>query len=114
MRLYALKRKHGRKSYTSKCVGNTIKVMDGTVQLPKLGVVKCRVFKEVTGRILHATVSQTPSGRYFVSLCCTDTEIEKLPEAGYAVGVDMGLKSFAVTSEQKTYSQRDGIRIAQQ
>ena len=97
------KRKHGRKSYTTKCVGTNIQVRDGAVQLPKLGVVKCRVSKEVTGRILHATVSQTSSGRYFVSVCCTDVKIEKLPEAGYAVGVDMGLKSFAVTSDGTEY-----------
>ena len=97
------KRKHGRKSYTTKCVGTNIQVKDGTVRLPKLGVVKCRVSKEVTGRIIHATVSQTPSGRYFVSVCCTDVEVKKLPEAGYAVGVDVGLKSFAVTSDGTEY-----------
>ena len=84
-------------------MGTNIQVKDGAVQLPKLGIVKCRVSKEVTGRILHATVSQTPSGRYFVSLCCTDVKIEHLPEAGYAVGVDVGLKSFAVTSDGTGY-----------
>lgn len=93
------KRKHGgKKSYTSKCVGTNIKVLDNAVQLPKLGEVKCRVSKKVRGRILSATVSQKPSGRYFVSICCADVEIEMLPQTDYAVGVDMGLKSFAVTS----------------
>ena len=84
-------------------MGTNIQVKDGAVQLPKLGIVKCRVSKEVTGRILHATVSQTPSGRYFVAVCCTDVKIEHLPEAEYAVGVDMGLKSFAVTSDGTEY-----------
>ncbi|MCI8690864.1 MAG: IS200/IS605 family element transposase accessory protein TnpB [Oscillibacter sp.] len=94
------KSKHNhRRSYKSKCVGANIKVLNKAVQLPKLGLVKCRVSKEVKGRILSATVSQTPSGKFFVSLCCTDVEIEQLPSTGAAAGLDMGLKAFAITSD---------------
>ena len=74
------KRKHDRrKSYKSKRNGKNIKVLDKAIQLPKLGLVKCSISKKVKGRILSATVSQNPSGKYFVSLCCTDVEIEPLP-----------------------------------
>ena len=90
-------------SYKSKCVGTNIKVLEKAVQLPKLGLVKCRVSKEVKGRILSATVSQNPSGKYFVALCCTDVEIEPLPSTSAVVGLDMGLKSFAVTSDGVEY-----------
>ena len=96
------KREH-RKSYKSKCVGMNIKVLDKAVQLPKLGKVKCRISKKVKGRILSATVSQNPSGKYFVALCCTDVEIEQLPSTGVAVGLDMGLKSFATASNGMEY-----------
>lgn len=98
------KSKHDhRQSYKSKCVGTNIKVLDKTVQLPKLGLVKCRVSKEVKGRILSATVSQNPSGKYFVALCCTDVEINPLPSTGAAAGLDMGLKAFAITSDGVEY-----------
>lgn len=96
-------RKDRRQSYKSKCVGTNIKVLEKAVQLPKLGLVKCRVSKEVMGRILSATVSQSPSGKYFVALCCTDVDIETLPSTGAVVGLDMGLKSFAVTSNGVEY-----------
>ena len=92
-----------RKSYKSKAVGANIKVLDGAVQLPKLGKVKCRISRKVEGRILSATVSQNPSGKYFVSLCCTDIEIEPLPSTGAVVGIDMGLKAFAITSDGIEY-----------
>ena len=88
-----------RKSYKSKCVGKTIKILDKAIQLPKLGKVKCRVSKEVKGRVLSAAVSQNPSGKYFVALCCTDVEIGPLPSAGETVGLDMGLKAFAIASD---------------
>ena len=97
------KKRDHRKRYKSKCVGTNIKIFDGYVQLPKLGLVKCRVSKQVQGRILSATVSQNPSGKYFVSLCCTDVEIDPLPSTGAAVGIDVGLKSFAITSDGVEY-----------
>ena len=92
-------KKNRRQSYKSKCVRTSIKVLDKAVQLPKLGLVKCRVSKEVKGRILSATISQNSSDKYFVALCCTDVDIEPLPSTGAIVGLDMGLKSFAITSD---------------
>ena len=96
------KRNH-RQSYKSKCVGTNIKVLDKAVQLPKLGLVKCRISKAVKGRILSATISQNPSGKYFVALCCTDVEMAPLPSTGAVVGIDMGLKAFAITSDGVEY-----------
>ena len=98
------KSKHDhRQSYKSKCVGTNIKVLDKAVQLPKLGLVKCRISKAVRGRILSAAVSQNPSGKYFVSICCTDAEIKPMPPTGAAVGIDMGVRAFAVTSDGVSY-----------
>ena len=98
------KSKHNhRQSYRSQFSNGNIKVLDKSIQLPKLGKVKCRVSKQVRGRILSATVSQNPSGKYFVAICCTDVEMEPLPKTGATVGLDMGLKSFAVTSDGVEY-----------
>ncbi len=95
---------HHKQSYKSKCVGSNIKVLDGAVQLPKLGKVKCRVSRTVQGRILSATVSRSASGKYYVSLCCRlDQELPVLPQTGNAVGLDVGIKSFAVSSDGSEY-----------
>lgn len=98
------KRKHDhRQSYKSKCVGTNIKVLDRAVQLPKLGKVKCRISKAVTGRILSVTISRNPSGKYFIALCCADVKMEPLPSTGVTIGLDMGIKSFAVASDGVKY-----------
>lgn len=98
------KKKHGgRGSYTTK---QHIEVLDGYIKLPKLGKVKCRVSKQVRGRILNATISQAPSGKYFVSVCCTDVEIEPHEKTGAMVGLDMGLKELAITSDGKKYKNK--------
>lgn len=97
-------RHHHKQSYKSKCVGSNIKVLEGAVQLPKLGKVKCRISQPVRGRILSATVSRSASGKYYVSLCCRlDQELSKLPSTGAVTGLDMGIKSFAVSSDGVEY-----------
>lgn len=93
-----------RRSYTSKRVGGNIAVVGKKIKLPKLGSVACHFSKEVRGRILSATVSQNPAGKYFVSLCCTDVEIEPLPHTGAAAGVDLGVRALATTSENVSYA----------
>ena len=98
------KSKHNhQQSYRTAYINGNIKLFDKSVQLPKLGKVKCRVSKQVKGRILSATVSQNPSGKYFVAICCTDVEMEQLPKTGASVGLDMGIKSFAVASDGVEY-----------
>ena len=65
-------------------------------------MVKTRTKLIPQGRILNATISQEPSGKYYVSLCCTDVEIPKLEKTGKEIGIDLGIKSFAVTSSGET------------
>ena len=96
-------RKSNRFSYTTQSINNNIKVLDYHVQLPKLGLVKCRVSKQIQGRILSATVSKNPSGKYFVSICCTDVEIEPLPKTDKTIGIDLGVKHLAVDSNGVEY-----------
>lgn len=93
----AFKKKHsGCDSYKT---NSNIAVSDRAVRLPKLGWIKCKVSRPLEGRILSATVSRVPSGKYFVSICCTDVETVVLPSNSDVVGIDVGLKDFAVTSD---------------
>ena len=91
-------KKDNRKSYTTKCNANSIEVKDNRIKLPKLGLVKFRDKQRQQGRILNATVSQTPSGKYYCSICCTDVTIDDLPKTGSVIGIDLGLKDFLITS----------------
>ena len=92
-------KRFARKSFRSKRVGENI-VFDGRrVKLPKLGWILAKGYTAVSGRILNATISQAPSGKYFVSLCCTGVEITAKPHTGAVVGLDMGIKSLTVTSD---------------
>ena len=94
-----------RQSYTSKCVGTNIKVFDGFVQLPKLGKMICKTSRPIQGRILSATVSRNPSGKYFVSVLCRieNDEQFKLSKTDMQIGLDLGLKEYITDSNGRKY-----------
>jgi len=54
------------------------------------------------GRILNATIRRNASGKYFVSLL-VEQEIHELPKIGSSIGVDVGLKNFAILSDGTIY-----------
>lgn len=90
-----------RYSYKSKCTNGNIQYCDKHIKLPKLGMIKTKNKLMPKGRILNATVSQEPSGKYYVSLCCTDVDINSLEKTGCSIGIDLGIKEFCITSDGK-------------
>lgn len=92
-------RKNVRKSYRTTQTNRSIEILSNQIKLPKLGKVKCKISTQPKGRVLNATISQAPSGKYFVSVCCTDVEIPQYEPTGAVVGIDLGIKSIAVTSD---------------
>ncbi|MBE7122939.1 IS200/IS605 family element RNA-guided endonuclease TnpB [Bacillus cereus] len=89
-------------SYTTKQTNGNIAVIGNQMKLPKIGLVKFAKSREVTGRIMSATIRRNPSGKYFVSLL-VETEAKELPKTESSVGIDMGLKNFAILSNGTTY-----------
>lgn len=97
------KRTH-RFSYQTKCKNNNIRYCNKYIKLPKLGMVKTKNKLIPQGRILNATVSQEPSGKYYVSLCCTDVDIKPFDVTGSQVGIDLGIKDFVIKSDGEVIS----------
>ena len=72
-------KRNNYKSYRTSCTNRNIKFLGNKIQLPKLGKVKIKDKRtRIEGRILNATVSQNPDGKYYVSICCTDVPKEIL------------------------------------
>lgn len=97
-------KKTHRHSYKAKCINGNIQYLGKCIKLPKLGMVKTKTKLVPQGRILNATVSQTPSGKYYVSICCTGVDIKPLPKTNNTIGIDLGIKEFAITSDGKMIS----------
>lgn len=96
-------KKNRVQSYTTKQTNENISVMNNYIKLPKLGLVRFAKSREVEGRILNATIRRNPSGKYFVSLG-TEIEVAELSKSNSVVGVDLGIKDFAILSDGTIYS----------
>lgn len=85
-------------------------IENGYIKLPKLkSMVKIKQHRLFDGLIKSCTISQTPSGKYFVSLL-VECEIEKLPRLETKVGIDVGIKTFAVMSDQSVIENPKHLR----
>ncbi|WP_028399279.1 IS200/IS605 family element RNA-guided endonuclease TnpB [Ectobacillus panaciterrae] len=90
-------------SYTTKHTNGNIAVEGNYMKLPKLGLVRFAKSREVEGRILNATVRRNPSGKYFVSLL-TEVEVQLKQKTESSVGIDLGIKDFAILSTGEVFS----------
>lgn len=95
-------KKNPVQSYTTKHTNGNIAINDNKIKLPKLGWIRFAKSREVEGRILNVTIRRNPSGKYFVSIL-VETEVQELPKTNSAIGIDLGLKDFAILSDGTTY-----------
>lgn len=85
-------------SYRTSFTHNNIRIEDNSIKLPKLGFVKFAKSRKIQGRILNCTITKTCSNKYFIFICCTDVEIQKYENNKNIIGIDLGIKEFAITS----------------
>ncbi|MEH2316376.1 IS200/IS605 family element RNA-guided endonuclease TnpB [Nostoc sp.] len=92
------KKKHGcKQSYKTNLTNGNIQIIENRLKLPKLGWVKFHKSQDITGKLVNVTITRTSSGKYIASILC-ETEIEKYPQVIQNIGLDLGIKSYLVTS----------------
>jgi putative transposase len=83
-----------------------VKLLDeGQIKFPgNLGLVKAKIHRELIGKLKAVTVSRMPDGRYYASLLIDDgIDSPESSDDGKAIGIDLGLTDFAVTSDGSKY-----------
>lgn len=106
------KEKKGFPKFKSKKVGNqSFQVVQNTkvdfennkVFLPKFkNGIKCKFHRTFEGEIKTSTISKTPTGKYFISILVKlndDNPKKVLIDENQAVGIDLGIKTFATLSD---------------
>jgi putative transposase len=76
-----------------------VKITDNQLILPKIGKVSAIIHREIEGKIKTVTITKSCSEQYFAAILFDDGQ-EK-PESiaeGKAIGIDLGLTHFAITS----------------
>lgn len=91
-------KKSHKYSYTTNNQGGNIYISDRYIKLPKIGLIRIKKHREFDGLIKSVTISQNPSGKYYVSVLVEQKEKEKLSFSINVIGIDLGIKEFAITS----------------
>lgn len=103
-------RKINYRSYKTNNQNGTISIIgDNKVKLPKIGSIKVNLHRKFTGLIKSATISKTPTGKYYISIL-VEEEIKQLKPVDSKVGVDVGIKDFAVLSNGGRYENPKWLR----
>ena len=94
------KKKNNRNSFT---VPQFITLKDNKLFIPKFkNGIKIKLHRELQGNILFATISKTPTNKYFVSITVKQDYNSK-NHTNQEVGIDLGIKDLVITSNGDKY-----------
>ena len=106
------KSKHDNyKSYTTNFTNGNIAADfgHGKIKLPKLKTVKAKLHRKFSGKIKSATISQVPSGKYYVSVL-VETNQPQMQHTDKNIGLDLGIKDLCITSDGEKYENPKTIK----
>ncbi len=80
---------------------NGVRLVSGgkRVRLHGIGNVKVKFHRPLEGRVKQASVSLSSDGHWYIAFVCDDVPVKPLPATGVALGVDVGLTTFAAMSD---------------
>jgi len=101
-KLPKFKSKHSRQSISYPA---HVKFEGNLLKLPgKVGLVYCCRHRDFEGTIKTVTISKNPDGKYYASVLIDDgKEKPKSSIEGNAIGIDLGLTHFCITSDGSKY-----------
>ena len=78
-------------------------ISDGLLHIPKFkDGIKIKLHRDIVGKVGKMSITKTPTGKYYVSIF-TEQIIEELPKTNKQVGIDLGIKDFVITSDNKKF-----------
>lgn len=100
--------KSKRNGGSFQCPNNTRKIdwENSTLTIPKIKNIPIVLSKKFEGKIKTITISRTPTGKYFASILVEMETIKFVPKKilpETTIGIDLGIKSFAITSDGRSF-----------
>ncbi len=91
------KSKHGKQSLQYPA---NIKIENNCLKVPKIGLIYTKFHRPIEGKIKTVTITKNCCHQYFASILFEDGKQKpQLSSEGKAVGIDLGLNHFAITSD---------------
>src|SRR6266516_5140624 len=89
----------------------SIRVYPDAIQLPRMGLLRLKEhgYLPMNAHVGSATISEK-AGRWYVSICVHEEQVEPLPATGPIIGIDLGIKTLATGSDGRTFDNPKALR----
>lgn len=110
-------KKNNYRTFNTINQNNLIQIIDNKyLKLPKskkFGLIKVKISQPIRGTIKTVTISQVPSGKYYVSMNVA-IWYQSLPSRGSSIGLDLGTKDLVITSNGDKFDNIRTLEIHQE
>lgn len=102
-------KKNNHRAYTTNNQKGSVAIVGKYIKLPKIGYVRVKQHRGFIGTIKSVTISQVPSGKYYVSIL-VETEHIEFPHTDNKVGLDLGIKDLCIASNGDKFENPETLK----
>ncbi len=96
------KSKHGKQAIS---YPQNVKINGDLISFPKIGEIYAKIHRPIEGSIKTVTLTKNKCNQYYASITFEDgKETPEISNEGKAIGLDMGLNDFCVTSDGSKFT----------
>lgn len=96
---------HKKNSLQTFEITQSISLNNNRFYMPKFKKdgIKCKVTRSIDGKICNATITKTPSNKYYVSIVVEQLDKSLAAKEEKKIGIDLGIKYLLVTSDGQKF-----------
>jgi putative transposase len=96
------KSKHGKQSLS---YPQNVKILEEAIKFPKIGEIYAVIHRPIEGKVKTVTISKNKANQYYASVLLeVEGDFPPVSTEGKAIGLDMGLTDFCITSDGSKYA----------
>lgn len=99
-----------KKSRQSFCVPQDLSIKNNRLYIPKFREgIKINLHRDLVGKFITASIVKTKTNKYFVNVT-VELDIKELPKLNTDLGIDLGIKNFAITSNGEVFDNKHFLK----
>lgn len=99
-----------KKSRQSFCVPQHLSIENNRLYIPKFKEgIKINLHRDLVGDFVTASIVKTKTNKYFVNIT-VELDIKELPKLNTDLGIDLGIKNFAITSNGEVFDNKHFLK----
>lgn len=99
-----------KKSRQSFCIPQHLSIKNNRLYIPKFKEgIKINLHRDLVGDFVTASIVKTKTNKYFVNIT-VELDIKELPKLNTDLGIDLGIKNFAITSNGEVFDNKHFLK----